>query len=380
MDFITGLPKSKGFEAIFVVVDRLSKYAHFILLKRPYSARSLAETFTKEVVRLHGIPESIVSDRDPIFVSNFWQELFKQQGTFLKFSTAYHPQTDGQTEVVNRCLETFLRCFIVDQPKTWAMWLPWAEYWYNTTFHASTGTTPFEVVYGRSPPVITNYLPGEVKVEAVQRDLADRDECLRQLKHHLSRASDRMKTQADRHRKERSFEVGDLVFLKLRPHVQQSVAARICPKLSPRYFGPFKVIERVGAVAYRLELPPTSRIHPVFHVSLLKKAVGDAVVNSTLPASLEASEDSIWEPETALEQRTVIRHDISISQVLIHWKNKPIEEATWEDKDFIIGQFPSFSLEDKAVSLGGGNDSAQTKEKGKPVIWRVYQRRNKKLK
>lgn len=318
-----------------------------------------------------------MSDRDPIFVSNFWQELFKQQGTFLKLSTAYHPQTDGQTEVVNRCLETFLRCFIADQPKTWVMWLPWAEYWYNTTFHASTGTTPFEVVYGRSPPVITNYLPGEVKVEAVQRDLANRDECLRQLKHHLSRARDRMKTQADRHRQERSFEVGDMVFLKLRPHVQQSVAARICPKLSPRYFGPFKVIARVGAVAYRLELPPTSRIHPVFHVSLLKKAVGDAIVNSTLPASLEVTEDSVWEPEAVLDQRTVVRHGTSISQVLIHWKNKPIEEATWEDRDYITVQFPSFSLEDKAVSLGGDNDSIHVREKGKPVIWRVYQRRKK---
>ncbi|KAI5400478.1 hypothetical protein KIW84_065384 [Lathyrus oleraceus] len=150
-----------------------------------------------------------------------------------------------------------------------------------------------------------------------------------------------MKTQADRHHKERSFAVGDLVFLKLRPHVQQSVVARICPKLSPRYFGPFKVIERVGVVAYRLELPPTSRIHPIFHVSSLKKAVGDVVVNPTLPASLEIDEDL----------------------------NNTIEEATWKDKDFITVQFPSFSLEDKAISLGGGIDSAQTKEKGEGEVY-----------
>lgn len=108
MDFITGLPKSKGYEAVMVVVDRLSKYEHFVPLKHPYSAKTLADVFVKEIIRLHGVPMSIASDRDPIFMSNFWQEIFKLQGTHLKMSTAYHPQTDGKTEVVNRFLETFL--------------------------------------------------------------------------------------------------------------------------------------------------------------------------------------------------------------------------------------------------------------------------------
>lgn len=217
MDFITGLPKSKGFEAVFVVVDRLSKYSHFIPLKNPYSARTLAEIFTKEVVRLHGVPLSIISDRDPIFVSNFWQELFKLQETQLKMSTAYHRQTDGQTEVINRCLETFLWCFIADQPKTWVLWLPWAEYWYNTTFHVSTGSTPFEIVYGRTPLTLVRYLPGETKVEAVQWDLMERDECLRRLKYHSNRAQARMKNLADSHRKDRELVVGDWVFSQITP-------------------------------------------------------------------------------------------------------------------------------------------------------------------
>lgn len=182
MDFTTFLPKSNGFEAILVVVDRLSKYSHFIPLKHPFTTRSIAVIFVKEVVRLHGIPESMLSDRDPFFVSIFWKELFKLVGTVLKMSSAYHPQTDGQTEVINRCLEAYLRCFITDQPKTWAHWIPWAELWYNTTFHVSIGFSPFKVVYGRKPPVLVHFLEGETRVEAVAQELRDRDEALRQLK------------------------------------------------------------------------------------------------------------------------------------------------------------------------------------------------------
>ncbi|MCH86958.1 hypothetical protein A2U01_0007822, partial [Trifolium medium] len=355
LDFITGLPKSKGFEAILVVVDRLSKYGHFILLKHPYTAKSVAELFVKEIVRLHGIPSSIISDRDPLFVSHFWMELFKLQGTKLKMSSAYHPETDGQTEVLNRCLETYLRCFASDQPKTWSHWISWAEFSYNTTFHISIGKTPFEVVYGRHPPNLLRFLSNETKVAAVAVELSERDEALNQLKVHLLRAQEQMKHQADKKRRQVTFEVGEWVFLKLRPHRQNSVVKRIYQKLAARFYGPFQVMEKLGEVAYRLKLPDYSKIHPVFHVSLLKKAVGDYQVQGDLPKELEVTDAEDVYPDQVLGSRVDMRGGVSVPQSLIKWKNRSIDDVTWEDTAFIRGQFPNF-LEDKDVEKEGGID------------------------
>lgn len=143
MDFIEGLPKYQG-----VVVDRLTKYAHFIGLSHPYSANELSKVFMEQIYKLHGLPEDIISDRDPIFTSKLWQELFGILGVSLNTSTAYHPHTDGQTEVVNRCVETYLRCFCSDSQKDWMHYLEAAEWWYNTTFHLSIQCTPYEALYG----------------------------------------------------------------------------------------------------------------------------------------------------------------------------------------------------------------------------------------
>ena len=132
MDFIDSLPHSNGKSTIFVVVDRLSKYAYFIAISHPYTAFGVARIFFDSIFRLHGVPRSIVCDRDPTFTSAFWRELFSLQGTTFNFSSSYHPQTDGQTEVVNQTLEMYLRCFTSSRPNEWVKWLPWSEYCYNT--------------------------------------------------------------------------------------------------------------------------------------------------------------------------------------------------------------------------------------------------------
>ena len=199
----------------------------------------------------------------------------------------YHPETDGQTEVVNRTLETYLRCFSSEQPNVWATLLPWVEYWYNTSFHGATKCTPFEVVYGCPPPSLTRFIPGETMVEAVEQDLMNRDEALSQLKFHLERAQDVMSKYANRHRRPSPIKVGDMVYLKIRPQRQLSMPNRLHRKLAAKYYGPFQVEAAVGKVAFRLQLPETARIHPVFHVSQLKLAIGTQEIQPELPRELQ---------------------------------------------------------------------------------------------
>jgi len=151
MEFIEGLPVSEGKDKIFVVVDRLTKYAHFMAIKKSYSAKEIAEIFCKIIYKLHGFPKVIVSDRDAKFKGNFWKELFNHIGTYLNMSSAYHLQTDGQTEVVNKCLEAYLCCYATEKQNKWAQWLHLAEWWYNSTYHTSAKMTPFQALYGYEP-------------------------------------------------------------------------------------------------------------------------------------------------------------------------------------------------------------------------------------
>jgi hypothetical protein len=219
LDFIDGLPKSAGYTSILVVVDKLTKYNHFLPLSHPYTASQVAQLYLDHVFKLHGMPEALISDRDSIFTSRLWQALFHLSRTEMRMSTAYHPQTDGQTECVNQCLETYLRCFISSCPTKWSKWISLAEFWYNTLYHTAIKMAPFMALYGHAP----RYLGiTDASVPAVT-DLSDwlREQSLvtALLRQHLHRANNRMKQFADCKRSERSFSIGDWVYLRLQPYV-----------------------------------------------------------------------------------------------------------------------------------------------------------------
>lgn len=314
-----------------MVVDRLTKYSHFIPLSHPYHATDVAQTYIDYVYKLHGLPETLITDRDPIFTSKFWQELMSRLGVKLNMSTAYHPQTDGQTERINQCLEGYLRSMVFDKQKEWVRYLSLAEWWYNTTFHRSTKMTPFEALYGYQPPQLGLGSAPKSRVESVNAFMQDRQKTLAQLKTNLLKAQERMKFYADKHRTERKFSVGDWVYLKMQPYRQTTVSGMGNQKLNPKFFGPFEIIEKMGTCAYRLNLPDGSSIHPVFHVSLLKARVGpNQAVAPTLPL-IESRSEVLHLPYAIIARRMVKKRNSAVAQLLVQWKGQEEEEATWDD-------------------------------------------------
>jgi len=200
MDFIEGLPKSEGYSVIMVIVDRLTEYAHCIPVKHPYTATSIAKLFLDNITKLYGMPQSIVSDRDTIFVSSSWKELFKLYKVTLNLSTAYHPQTYGQTERVNQCLEMYLRCSIQDSPTTWKSWLSLAQLWYNSSYHSSIGCSPFMALYGYDPDLGAVPSDATDASPSVSQIIQHRKLHMQSFKPKLQQAQNRIKMFADRNR------------------------------------------------------------------------------------------------------------------------------------------------------------------------------------
>src|SRR5512138_3711058 len=342
MDFITGLPKTQGgYDSIWVVVDRLTKVARFIPVKTTYGGNKLAELYFARIVSLHGIPKKIVSDRGSQFTSHFWKKLQEELGTRLNFSTAYHPQTDGQTERLNQILEDMLRACVLDFGRTWDKSLPYAEFSYNNSYQASIQMAPYEALYGRKcrTPLLWDQV-GESQVFGTDI-LREAEAKVRIIRDNLKVAQSRQKSYADNRRRDLEFAVDDFVYLRVTPlrgvHRFQTKG-----KLAPRYVGPYRIIARRGEVAYQLELPASlGNVHDVFHVSQLKKClrVPSEQANSE---QIEVREDLTYveRPVKILDTMERRTRNRVIRFCKVQWSNHAEEEATWEREDELKAAHP----------------------------------------
>ncbi|PKU85224.1 hypothetical protein MA16_Dca026735 [Dendrobium catenatum] len=266
LDFVLGLPRTKkGNDSIMVVVDRFSKMAHFLSCKKTANALHIAHLFFHQIVRLHGVPRSLTSDRDVKFISHFWRELWKRLGTDLRLSSAYHPQTDDQTEIVNRTLGSMLRCLVQDYPKQWEDMLTTAEFAYNSMVNRPTGKTPFSIVYTKISNLALDVaiLP-KCKSGAATQFTNKYSKMLNDVHSQLTQANLKYKAAADLHRRQTLFNVGDLVMVRLR---RERFPPGTYSKLSRRKVGPVPITAKINDNAYTVELPPGYTTSPTFNVS-----------------------------------------------------------------------------------------------------------------
>ncbi|GJX77343.1 retrotransposon protein, putative, ty3-gypsy subclass [Tanacetum coccineum] len=334
---------SRGTTRYLFVVDRLTKTAHFLPIRKDFSISRLAEMFQQEIVRLHGTPSAIVSDRDPRFTSRFWKGLQNAWGTRLKFSTAFHPETDGQSERTIQTLEDMLRSCALEWTGNWDDYICLVEFAYNNSWHASIKCAPFEMLYGRKcrapicwDQVGERVLEGPEMIEVTNEKVAVAREKLKE-------AQTRQKSYADKHRRLLEFQPGEHVFLKVSP-TRGVRRFGIKGKLSPRFIGPFEILERVGEVSYRLALPPQlSHVHNVFHVSLLRGYKYHHLHVVSYPFG-QIREDLSYteEPESILDRQVRVMRKKTIPFVKILWRNHPEREATWETEESIRTSYPHF--------------------------------------
>jgi hypothetical protein len=342
MDFIVGLPRtSAGYDYIWVIVDRLTKVAHFILVKTTYSGAKLAELYMAWIVCLHGVPKKIVSDRGSQFTSRYWKKLHESLDTRLNFSSAYHPQTDGQTERTNQVLEDMLRACALKHGGSWDKSLPYTEFSYNNSYEASLKMSPFEALYGRKcrTPLYWDQT-GERQLfgpEIIQ----EAEEQVQKIRENLRTEQSRQKSYADTRRRQLEFKEGDYVYLKVSP-LWGMRRFKVKGKLSPRFIGPFLILKRVGEVAYQLELPDhLADVHDVFHVSQLKKCL--RVPEEQLPMEdLSVQDDLTYVeyPTKILDTLTHVTRNKVIKMCKVQWSHHGEDEATWEREEELRIDFP----------------------------------------
>ena len=332
MDFVYKLPRTRnGYDGIWVIVDRLTKSSHFIPVRDNYSFSRLAELFISGIDKYHGVPVSIIFDRDPKFTSKFWVAFQEALGSRLLYSMAYHPQTDGQSERTIQTLEDMLRTSVLQFGESWHKRLDLIEFVYNNSYHSSIGMSPFEALYGIS--CCTPLCWSEVGERALEGPeiVEETTQNIQVIKSNLKAAQDRQKSLADKHATDRVYNVGDWVFLKLSSW-KGVVRFGKKAKLSPRYIRPYQITERVGEVAYRLELPPElAKVHDVFHVSMLRHYVSDPS-HVIPPQPLEIHSDLTYDEESVmiLDWKDKVLRNKNVRMVKVLWRNHSVEEATWE--------------------------------------------------
>jgi len=320
------LPKSEdpltgtAYDSIFVICDRMTKYSYFVPYLEAANAPMLAFTFLRTVFANHGMPETIISDRGTSFNSRFWRELTKQLGTKHKFSTSFHPETDGQTERTNQTLEQYLRCYINHRQNNWVSLLPLAQFCFNNNT-AVTGVSPFYANYGFHPTFSRNALKSDSSNHLARLTSEQMKELHEHLKTELEFIAQRMARFANRHRIEGpNLSEGDPVYLA-RKNIKTK---RPSDKLDFKKLGPFKIEKKLGPVTYRLKLPKDMRIHPVFHVALLEPAHTDTPLETSQP--LDKSTEDTYELEAVRQ----VKWEKGKRKYLVKWTGYDESENTWE--------------------------------------------------